>query len=206
MWNNLELVITNINENCKIQCSACKTYKSTDQFHKNDKNKNGVSGKCKECTSIYDMARRGNPIPKKDNYKFKVPKSDPSYMRRKALKRDHGISLEEFEEMEKNQNFVCAICGNKESSKGKNTVVMNLSVDHCHNTGKIRGLLCTKCNWGIGLIQDNPKLLLNAAKYLIKSRMEDKDSKDELKIFFEINKLLLALELKNVNYSPIFVK
>jgi hypothetical protein len=195
-------MVINTDKNFKIQCNSCKIYKSIDQFHKNNKNKNGVSGKCKECTAIYDMDRRGNPIPKKDNYKFKVPQSDPSYMRRKSLKRDHGITLEEFEEMERNQNYVCAICGNKESSKGKNTKIMNLSVDHCHNTGKIRGLLCTKCNWGIGLIQDNPKLLLNAAKYLIKSRILD--NKNELEIFLEINKLFLTLDLENSNYSPIF--
>lgn len=57
------------------------------------------------------------------------------------------------------QNGVCAICGVKPQDK-------RLAVDHCHQSGEIRGLLCSNCNLGIGLLQDNPMLLTKAADYL----------------------------------------
>jgi hypothetical protein len=58
------------------------------------------------------------------------------------------------------QNHLCAICGNPEREGTK------LSIDHCHTTDKIRELLCTNCNIGIGKGEDNPAILLAAAAYL----------------------------------------
>jgi hypothetical protein len=59
------------------------------------------------------------------------------------------------------QNGLCAIC--KKTETGKTS---NLCVDHCHKTGKVRGLLCNNCNKGLGLFKDNPEVLLNASAYL----------------------------------------
>jgi Recombination endonuclease VII len=61
----------------------------------------------------------------------------------------------------KEQNGLCAICGNKESER-------RLALDHCHDTGKIRGLLCGTCNTGIGMLKDSVELLEAATKYLSK--------------------------------------
>lgn len=83
------------------------------------------------------------------------------------LNKQFGITLDEYDAMLKKQNFVCAICGEKETainSKTKKTV--DLSVDHCHETGKIRGLLCSKCNTGLGLFKDSKDLLQKAIDYL----------------------------------------
>jgi hypothetical protein len=59
------------------------------------------------------------------------------------------------------------ICKKEEVHRNnQNTGISRLSVDHCHNTGKIRGILCTKCNTGLGSFKDNIELLMNAIKYL----------------------------------------
>ena len=81
------------------------------------------------------------------------------------LKKKFGITLDEFNVMVKNQNGVYAICGKPENKTGCRGT-KNLSVDHNHETGKIRGLLCYKCNLGIGNFLENGKLLTKAINYL----------------------------------------
>lgn len=77
------------------------------------------------------------------------------------LKRAYGISLEEYTAMEIAQNKQCKICGTS-SFYGRT----RFAVDHCHETGKVRGLLCTKCNAGLGMFEDNPERLISALSYL----------------------------------------
>lgn len=79
-----------------------------------------------------------------------------------TLKRSYGIDLNEFDRMNRIQNGLCCICQRPERSPKTN----NLSVDHCHKTGKIRGLLCMSCNMALGLFEDEPSRLSNAIKYL----------------------------------------
>lgn len=80
----------------------------------------------------------------------------------KQLRKDYGIGVEYYQEMVVKQNYVCAICFTSNPKK-------RLSVDHCHTSGLIRGLLCQKCNVGLGYFKDNINLLNNAAKYLSKN-------------------------------------
>lgn len=75
----------------------------------------------------------------------------------------YGLSQEDLEHLEKIYPS-CAIC-HKEFTKTP-------SIDHCHSTGKVRGLLCSKCNYGLGHFEDDPKLLHNAIEYLMYSRGE----------------------------------
>lgn len=75
------------------------------------------------------------------------------------------ITSEEYEEWYKKQNYRCAIC----SSFGCNRrTARKLCVDHCHKTGRVRGLLCHRCNTAIGLLDDSIDKLLKAIKYLHK--------------------------------------
>lgn len=77
------------------------------------------------------------------------------------------LTQEEYETLLLNQKGVCAICGHKENIIHPRTKERRpLAVDHCHKTGKIRGLLCTRCNWSLGGFKDNPVILLSAIKYL----------------------------------------
>jgi hypothetical protein len=78
-----------------------------------------------------------------------------------ALLRKYGVTLEQYNLLRAQQGFCCAICNDHEDSVGK-----KMFVDHDHVTGKIRKLLCTKCNVGIGMLKDNPDIMERAAKYL----------------------------------------
>ena len=93
----------------------------------------------------------------------KVYRKNPKAKERKQnleLKRKYNISLEQFNVLSADQRNKCAICGEERK----------LVIDHDHETGKIRGLLCTICNKGLGLFYDNENLLKNAIDYLIKSK------------------------------------
>ena len=77
-----------------------------------------------------------------------------------------GITENQYNEMLKNQNNVCMICKSSESGDARTT---RLSVDHCHQTKQIRGLLCSSCNKGIGFLKDSIENLKNAIEYLKKA-------------------------------------
>ena len=77
------------------------------------------------------------------------------------------IDEQTYNSMFQRQGNCCAICRKPEISKHQSGTVRQLAIDHCHETGRIRGLLCTKCNTGIGLFQDSWLLLDNAQEYLV---------------------------------------
>lgn len=81
--------------------------------------------------------------------------------RRRSGLAKYGLTLEQYEQMLVKQGGVCAICGTDKNSGGHMLVV-----DHDHETEKVRGLLCHKCNRAIGLLGDNIDLLKRAAEYL----------------------------------------
>lgn len=74
----------------------------------------------------------------------------------------YGITIEEYESMRAIQNYSCAICFTPEAE----TTHGRLDVDHDHETGQVRGLLCGKCNKALGLMRDDAGLLRAAADYL----------------------------------------
>jgi len=79
----------------------------------------------------------------------------------------YGITFEEFERKLKLQNKNCAICGNDLKIKADNiSRNKNVHVDHCHKTGKVRGILCKNCNLGLGFFFDSTSNLLHAVEYL----------------------------------------
>ncbi len=82
--------------------------------------------------------------------------------RKSQLKRSYGLTEQEYEALLKKQDYRCAICRAKNGLVGRGC----LAVDHCHDTGKVRGLLCGKCNRGLGFFQHDSKLLRKAIGYL----------------------------------------
>jgi hypothetical protein len=76
-------------------------------------------------------------------------------------RRLYGLTLDDYNRMFEKQNGHCAICGTHISELAK-----PLSIDHDHKTGKIRGLLCNSCNFGLGHFNDDVNRLSNAAQYL----------------------------------------
>ncbi len=92
--------------------------------------------------------------------------NDPTYEHKKKLQR-HGVTLEEYESLLERQNGVCAICERPEPRVHQQSgVPQRLSLDHCHDTHAVRGLLCSYCNSAIGQMDDEPALLERAISYL----------------------------------------
>ena len=77
--------------------------------------------------------------------------------------RRYGLTRDDFWKLLEKQGGVCAICGTSEPGKGRT----RMCVDHCHRTGKVRGLLCGSCNRSIGQLGDDPDILQRAADYLL---------------------------------------
>ncbi len=91
--------------------------------------------------------------------KMKCPEKLRETDRRHHLKKNFGLTVEQYEQMERRQHGMCAICATRNPGQ-------RLAVDHCHDTGAVRGLLCLRCNVGIGMLNDDPKLLAEAILYL----------------------------------------
>jgi hypothetical protein len=85
------------------------------------------------------------------------------------LKKRFGLTKEQYDEMYGLYGGKCAICGRQEEATIRGSKI-RLSVDHCHETGAIRGLLCSFCNRALGGFKDSPELLESAKNYLLKSR------------------------------------
>jgi hypothetical protein len=73
----------------------------------------------------------------------------------------YGLTMADFNALLESQGGVCAICKGDRNGPGA-----RFHVDHCHDNDKVRGLLCSRCNTAIGLLQDNPELAESAASYL----------------------------------------
>ncbi|WP_073837444.1 endonuclease VII domain-containing protein [Micromonospora sp. CB01531] len=127
------------------QCTGCKESKPLDRFYF-DKRKSAPRPQCKSCTS--ERSARYY----RENSERVIARTINTGRQRK-----YGISTEQFEEMLVGQSGLCSIC--REAMKPP-------CIDHDHDTGKARQLLCSNCNAGLGQFRDNPKLLDRAASYL----------------------------------------
>lgn len=78
----------------------------------------------------------------------------------------YGLTPEEYLAMLEAQDWKCAICGTDKPSSREGD---SFHIDHCHSTGKVRGLLCMKCNTGLGMFSDNTDMLRAAMDYLTRS-------------------------------------
>lgn len=89
----------------------------------------------------------------------------------KAMCKRLGMTIEQYVVMEESQDGCCAICGRPETII-KRHKVCRLAIDHDHETGEVRGLLCSNCNRGLGMFKDSPNLLWAAANYLIRHNLD----------------------------------
>lgn len=102
-------------------------------------------------------------------YSKSYKEKNKSEIKNSILKRHFGITLETYNELAINQNNLCLICNKPEMGIDKRSNKRRLlAVDHDHKTGKVRGLLCSKCNRGLGYFNDNVELLKNSINYLEK--------------------------------------
>ena len=122
------------------RCSICKETLPLTDFYKGDQSR------CKICHKQYC---------KDQGYQ------SYEYVRNRQLKRRYKITLEQYNKLAASQNNRCAICNIHASD-----CYEPLNVDHDHATSKVRGLLCHKCNRGLGHFDDSPDLLLKAKEYV----------------------------------------
>ena len=147
-----------LNNQTMKTCNVCGETKSLSDYYptqfksKEFPDKVYYHGKCKSC---FIKAKQKDYTPEKG--------------RDKNLKRCYGISLNEYNEMLEKQNNKCMTCGTtkpggRKSGRGGGADVF--VVDHCHDTGKVRGLLCYSCNRTLGLVGDNTQILHKMINYL----------------------------------------
>ena len=121
----------------------------------------------REKTRLRNIAWRKNDPQKYLRAAAKYRHNHPDKLVAYRWKIRYGITPQQYAELLTLQNNRCAICGNEESAINVNTnKVQKLAVDHCHTTGKVRGLLCQDCNRGIGKFHDDISRLEKAIKYL----------------------------------------
>lgn len=149
-------------------CHKCETTKSVDQFNKDRSRKDGLQPVCRECTKTY--WRKSYPQNAERDRKRARQRywQNPDASWAQGLKQNYGMTAEQYEELYKKQSGVCAICGKPETRKtrtlGKR--IKKLAVDHDHGTGKVRELLCHKCNMGLGSFNHDVELMEKAAAYV----------------------------------------
>jgi hypothetical protein len=159
------------------RCNNCGLIKALDDFYKNPKGRAGLRPECKECTKErrreWYSRNRAAEVERVRQWALANPDKVAERIaalrgsekkkladRRSHLKRKYGITLEDYDRMLEAQGGVCAIC--KEARPEERT----LHVDHDHVTGKIRGLLCFRCNNAIGDLRDDVDLIYRMLDYL----------------------------------------
>ena len=136
------------------KCTNCNLEKPKTEFYKEAAQKDGLRTECKVCRNQKAQVWREN---NREQYNAVVKKANRKRYPIARLQR-YGITLEQYNQMLTQQNNLCKICNKPQVGKRP------LAVDHCHETNKVRGLLCYNCNRGMHYI-DNAEFLTKALKY-----------------------------------------
>lgn len=138
-------------------CSLCKIEKDIEEFSLADSKTGKRRSRCKECQAKYIQSYKHiNGEELRNRWRKSSRKYYSGDKRRNKTLRQYGLREEDYNRMFDEQQGKCKIC-NSEAT---------LVVDHCHITGVVRGLLCNKCNVGLGCFNDNPELIKVATNYL----------------------------------------
>jgi len=128
-------------------CSTCDQVKPLSDFKKDPRCLDGTKNQCKSCVNVRRRQTR---------------KRDPEKDRADALWHKYRLRQEDYDEIYNFQKGCCAICDTHESEAPR----QRLAVDHDHQTGEVRGLLCDFCNTALGKFKDDTALLQEAINYL----------------------------------------
>ncbi len=129
------------------ECTKCNTVKLVDDFYPRGNRPDGRESECKTCSN-------------ERKKKFRL--DNPDKVRAENKRRNPGWDIERYNQQLKLQGNKCAICNTTEPG------LSDWCCDHCHDTDKPRGLLCVRCNAGLGYFRDNPEYLQSAIEYLNK--------------------------------------
>jgi len=132
------------------KCSRCNQEKELSFFNKDKQRKDGHSHRCSACHSevVKESKLRNPERTKKVAYKAHI-------------KHMYGVDIKWVEQRLKEHNYKCKICST-DMQLHTNTV----AIDHCHKTGKVRDIVCKKCNSAMGQFNDDPELIAKAIDYL----------------------------------------
>lgn len=177
-------------------CTKCKVDLPETDFYKRKKSKTGLSPQCKKCSSSYItpaahrtaceryvQRNRAKVLASKKKWKENnkeqirraakeyYDRTKPEYIVSKArhIKHYYGMTIDEFFNILKDQDGKCAICNMVFALEEGKAQINTPHVDHVHDSGAIRGLLCRRCNQGIGNFQDSVTSLCSAILYLTKA-------------------------------------
>ena len=145
------------------RCGKCKEYLPLHSFSKTTQTKDKLYCYCRACVS--ETAKESHRRLKADPVRYEAYLAKE---RSRHLKRKYGINAETYDAMLASQGGGCAICGATECSSGA-----ALAVDHCHRTGKVRGILCRDCNTTLGKFNDDRNRFLKAIEYLDRAASQD---------------------------------
>lgn len=148
-------------ENGFKQCTGCKTNKPTGpsgEFYRQASSKDGFKPRCKECLGKER---------KKYRQREDVLERARNRQRLNTL-RKYGLTPQQYWEMHESQGGLCDICREPIELIGSDRANRRevACVDHCHSTGRVRSLLCSGCNKGLGLFGENPEVMRRAAEYI----------------------------------------
>lgn len=138
--------------NREVERARCRAYKAANRRKVSD----------------YNQKRYYGPL---ETRTLKTPKARPPRAKRGFHDpyKQYGITASDYFDMLKAQDNKCASCGDSETAR-KNDVLIPLAIDHCHSTGKVRGLLCLGCNTGLGNFKDSTERMLRGIQYLRASK------------------------------------
>lgn len=134
-------------------CRVCKIEKALTEFYAQKKNKDNLKTECKTCHYEAHKIYRANGGQEKEKENRRLRKlADPNYSKNSSYKTRYGITADDYDRMLKEQDGKCKLCNKEEHVRGTtpDKKPKRLAVDHCHKTGKVRGLLCHNCNVMLG--------------------------------------------------------
>jgi hypothetical protein len=141
------------------QCVSCLVRKPFSSFTLQSR---APDKKCNTCVDCLKEYREKNKE-RTSSYKKEYNEANRDYIRYRNLGKKYGVTEDWYRETLKDQQFACAICGADEPKGNGN---LHFHVDHDHETGQVRGLLCSPCNVGLGKFKDSPSVLQSAINYL----------------------------------------
>lgn len=153
-----------------FRCKECRIASNKNSYYANQEKRIATSTKWKQ-----ENRERANAWERADRAKNpeKYRAREKEYKSRNWAKlsvneslRKLGLKNEDFLKLKEEHNGLCKICNNPETSLSRNGNVRRLAIDHCHSSGKIRGLLCHDCNTMLGKAKDNITILQSAIEYL----------------------------------------
>jgi hypothetical protein len=145
-----------VSDGVNKRCQKCSRDLPVSEFWTNRRRKDNLQTYCKECSTTGTYNYRNST-----DGKVIVARS-----RLKTALSYYKITAADYNKMLLEQDGLCAICAMPERYKDRNGATIRLSVDHCHATGKVRGLLCGHCNQAIGKFKDDISVLRKAIDYL----------------------------------------